>query len=50
MKTLLVGVLKTLLTKKFLISVFIDIAEWLAKQSDTKLDDKLVGHVKEALK
>ena len=47
--TILRGVLTSLLTKKFIIRLFIVLAEWLAARSDNKLDDEVVKLLKENL-
>ena len=53
MSTILLAILKTLLTKlvteKVLIAVFLHVAEFLTKKSSNPLDDKLVEEVKKAL-
>ncbi|MCW4629640.1 MULTISPECIES: hypothetical protein [Marinomonas] len=53
MSTILLAILKTLLTKlvteKVLIAVFLHVAEFLTKKSSNTLDDKLVEEVKKAL-
>ena len=47
---LLAGTAKTilisLLSERVIIVVFIQVAEWLAKKSNNKLDDKLVATLK----
>ena len=53
MSTILLAILKTVLTKlvteKVLIAVFLHVAEFLTKKSSNTLDDKLVEEVKKAL-
>ncbi|WP_198515411.1 hypothetical protein [Marinomonas sp. ef1] len=53
MSTILLAILKTVLTKlvteKVLIAVFLHVAESLTKKSTNTLDDKLVEEVKKAL-
>jgi hypothetical protein len=53
MTTILLAILKTLLTKlvteKVLIAVFLHVAESLTKKSTNTLDDKLMVEIKKAL-
>lgn len=36
-------------TEKFLINVFLLLAEWLARRTETDVDDKIVAQLREAL-
>jgi len=48
------NILLTILTKlgtyKFIVRVFLHVAEYLAKRTENKLDDKIIEELKEALK
>ena len=50
---LLAGIAKTLLisllSERVIITVFIQVGEWLAKRSSNKLDDKLVETLRKRL-
>tara|TARA_B110000438_G_scaffold302319_1_gene359661 strand:+ start:1910 stop:2092 length:183 start_codon:yes stop_codon:yes gene_type:complete len=50
MSTFLTSLATKLLTQKFITKVFILLAEFLSKRTDNKIDDELVGAIKEAIK
>ena len=50
MSTILIGILKSLLTEAFVKRVLLGLAEWLATKTDNTLDDEMVAALKEALK
>jgi len=46
---ILISIGTKFLTERFLIRVFVEVAEYLAKKSSNTLDDKLIKSVKDAL-
>ena len=46
---ILVGLLTSLVTEKFLSKMLIELAIWASAQSTNKVDDRLTGHLIEAL-
>lgn len=49
LKEIGLAIISTLLTEKFLISLFIYVAEKLAAKTENKIDDAIVAKIKEAL-